>query len=103
MAMGPVEIAATQRMADVSPVKHQENVRPMQEQMNMQTEMAKEVQHLSEQVVSKAEMQMGNQRHDASEKGKNEYISGGRVRIKRKDGKEEELSPKESSIFDISI
>lgn len=103
MAMGPIEIVTMQRMADVSQVRHQENIKPITEQVNIQTQFDKQVQHLSEQVVNKTDPGMGNEKYDAKEKGKNEYHKDGIVKIKKKDGTKEVVPTDLDGDFDISV
>ena len=105
MAIRPVEIMAMQRMADVSQVKQQENMKPMTDQANFQNQLAKEVQQASEQVVKKSDIDNDSGKYDAKEKGKNEYRSDGKVKIKKKDGSRlvVDENPDGKGLFDVSI
>lgn len=105
MAIRPVEIVAMQRMADISQVKQQENLKPMTDQANFQNQLAKEVQQASEQVVRKADIDNDTGKYDAKEKGKNEYHRDGKVKIKKKDGSRlvADENPDVKGLFDVSI
>lgn len=105
MAINPIDIMSMQRMSDVSQVKQQEDTKPMTDQVNFQNQLTKEIQQASEQVVKREDAQNDTGKYDAKEKGKNEYKSDGKVKIKKKDGSTEDLKKKSSSdsFFDISV
>ena len=105
MAVRPVDIVSMQRMADVSQIKQNENNKPMNDQVNFQNQLAKEVQQTSEQVVRKADIENQNQKYDAKEKGKNEYQHDGKVKVKKKDGHESVMpdDPDCMGLFDVAV
>ena len=108
MSIRPVDVMTMQRMNDVSQIKQNENAKPLQDQANFMNQLSKEVQHNSEQVVQKANVDNEQQKYDAKEKGKGEYAQDGKVKIKKKNGNQENLHDDvvikgQNSFFDVSI
>lgn len=106
MIVRPVVIQGTvQNSQNMTSVKHSEDVKPMVEQANIATTNTKEVQQKAEVVIKREDVNQGHEKHDAKEKGKNEYFS---VKVK-KTGKgasvneDERIIVKSSGSFDVKI
>lgn len=106
MIVRPVVIQGTvQNSQNMTSVKHGENAKPMVEQANIAVSTQKEVKLKSENVIKKDDVDKGNEKFDAKEKGKNEYYS---VKVKKK--KQDMSSNTECSVmvkgmssFDVKI
>lgn len=89
MIVKPAMMQATvQRTQDMSGIKQQEDNKAFVTQSNVQTTMQKELQHKLQDVNKKDNADYNEQKHDAKEKGKNEYFS--QSQKKRKDDSEDE-------------
>ncbi len=89
MAISPILMSGVvQRADDISVIKNQQDHRPMVEQQNLQTQMAKKVDAKRHQVVTAEDSDKTDTHADAREKGKNSYF----FRKKTKE-KNEEKSP----------
>lgn len=106
MIVRPVVIQGTvQNSQNMTSVKHGENAKPMVEQANIAVSTQKEVQQKSENVIRKDDVDKGNEKFDAKEKGKNEYYS---VKVKKKkknlgDNNESSVIVKSTGSFDVKI
>lgn len=106
MIVRPVVIQGTvQNSQNMTSVKHGENAKPMVEQANIAVSTQKEVKLKAENVIKKDDVDKGNEKFDAKEKGKNEYYS---VKVKKK--KQDMSSNTEGSVmvkgvgsFDVKI
>lgn len=105
MAIGMVELNGTiQRVQDYATVKHNENNKVIADQSNFQTQFSKQVQEKSTQVKRGDDTQDPNKRHDAREKGKNEYSGDGGRRRRQGDVPGDGIViRKNSSGFDMKI
>ncbi|MCL2254761.1 MAG: hypothetical protein FWC09_09990 [Lachnospiraceae bacterium] len=75
------------RAVDFSPIKHNEDNRGFVDQLNIQKIKDDHEEAKAKQVGKKDETENQGERHDAKEKGKNEYYgNGGRGRGKNSDG-----------------
>ena len=106
MIVRPVVLQGTvQNSQNMTNVKHNQDVKPMVEQANIATTNTKDVQQKAEVVVKREDVSQGHEKHDAKEKGKNEYFS---VKVK-KTGKGATMSEDERVIvkgtgsFDMKI
>lgn len=106
MAIGTVELnGSIQRVQDFAAVKHNEDNKVVSDQSNLQTQFSKNVQENVSRVKRGEDAHNTSQKHDAREKGKNEYHGdGGRRRPGERtitpDGKVIAKSP---SGFDMKI
>ena len=107
MIVRPVVLQGTvQNSQNVTGMKHAENIRPSVEQANIAATTQKEIQHKSENVIRKENINKEQQKFDAKEKGSNEYVS---VKVKKKvktiasEEQEEKVIVKSQSGFDIKI
>ena len=105
MIVRPVVLQGTvQNSQNMTSVKHGEDAKPMVQQANVAVSTQKEVKQKSENVIRKDDVDKGNEKFDAKEKGKNEYYS---VKVKKKknddssdDGK---VAVKNTGTFDVKI
>ena len=87
MAISPILMSGVvQRADDISTIKNQQDNRPMVEQQNVQTQMAKKVDAQRRQVVTAENSNKTDTHADAREKGKNSYF----FRKKGKGSKQEQ-------------
>ena len=107
MIVRPVVMQGTvQNSQNVTGMKHAENIKPSVEQANIAATTQKEIQHKSENVIRKENINKEQQKFDAKEKGSNEYVS---VKVKKKvkdtttNTEEEKVIVKNQSGFDIKI
>lgn len=106
MIVRPVVMQGTvQNSQNMTSMKHAENIKPAVEQANIAATSQKEVQKKSENVIRKNDVDKGNQKFDAKEKGKNEYYS---VKVKKKKNQsisddDEKVILKSSGMFDVKI
>lgn len=106
MIVRPVVLQGTvQNSQNVTGMKHAENIKPSVEQANIAATTQKEIQHKSENVIRKENVNKEQQKFDAKEKGSNEYVS---VKVKKKAktvtaDEEEKVIVKSQSGFDIKI
>ena len=89
MAISPILMSGVvQRADDIGVIKNQQDHRPVVEQQNLQTQMAKKVDAERRQVVTAEDSNKTDTHADAREKGKNSYFFR-----KKEKGKKEEKSP----------
>ncbi len=105
MIVRPVVIQGTvQNSQNMTSVKHGEDAKPMVEQANIAVTTKKEIQQKSENVIRKDDVNKGNEKFDAKEKGKNEYYS---VKVKKKkntsNSDEGKVAVKSTGSFDVKI
>ena len=100
MAISPVDISMMQRLNDVAQIKHNENTKSDVMQITIANGQQKQINNSAQQVNAQSDTTQSDTRHDAREKGKNEYFSNG-VKKKKKDvGK---VVIKGQSTFDLKI
>lgn len=75
MSIRPVVInGMIQRTDDISTLKHQQDNKPMVEQHNLQSQVAKREDKLSHQVMTSEDSAKADTHADAREEGKNAYF-----------------------------
>lgn len=75
MAISPILMSGVvQRADDIGVIKNQQDTRPVVEQQNLQTQMAKKVEAQRHQVVTAEDSNKTDTHADAREKGKNAYF-----------------------------
>ena len=74
MSVRPIDFAMLQRMNEVSQIKQNEISKPMIEQVNIMNQFTKEIHQKSEQVIKKDDLENGQKKFDAKEKGSNHYF-----------------------------
>lgn len=105
MALGPIELNVTvSRVQDYSAMKHNEDMRPNFQQMNISQQTIKEADHKASFVEKKEEANNEQKKQDAKEQGKNKYMGdGGKNRPGIKVPKEGSVVKKEQGGFDFRI
>lgn len=101
----PIDFSGmVQRTNDISTLKQQQDAKPVQDQSNIAQNVHKNVEHATKEVAKKDNADYAEQKYDAKEKGKNQYVRLDSKR-KKKDTKTQEKSS--SSIayrgFDMKI
>lgn len=101
MAMSPIDIRMTTAIHDVAQMRQNELSNPAIQQHNITQMMEKQGEVNAQSVVRKENATNPNTKHDAKEKGKNEYF---RRDEESKDEKENEgVVVKKSHGFDVTI
>ena len=105
MAISPImNNGMIQRTDDIGALKLQENTRPMVEQQNAQSQIAKRADEYSHQVVTPSDSNKADTHADAREEGKNKYFF---QKKKTKNEKEENdgrvIKKYSSSSFDMKV
>ncbi len=105
MALGPIELNVTvTRVQDYTALKHNEDIRPNIQQMDMSRQGLKEADLKSTFVQKMDETTNDQKKHDAKEKGKNQYMGdGGKKRPGTKIPQEGAVVKKEQGGFDFRI
>ena len=104
MSVRPVDFATLQRMNEVSQIKQNEISKPMIDQVNIKNQFTKEINSKSEQVGKKDDLDNGQKKFDAKEKGSNNYFGSN---ASKHDGEEDtsegRVFVKGQKGFDIKI
>lgn len=106
MIVKPTLMQATiQRSQDINSIKHQEDSKSAAAQNNIQTTVQKEIRQKLSDVNKKDNADYNEQRHDAKEKGKNEYFSQKKSSKKKESDADEDgrVIVKKKSNFDVKI
>jgi len=93
------------RAQDLSIIKQNEANRGFVEQLNIQKTKENDEETKSKQVLEKDDVENNGQRHDAKEKGKNQYFGDGGKGRKKNDGVIVKKGPGNTLItgFDIKV
>lgn len=104
MAISPLLFnGSVSRMQDISSIKHNEDTKGMVDQTNFQNTFNREIDSKVNQVHHSDDIESRQQKHDAKEKGKNQYMGdGGKKRVGKKpqDGR---VIAKSTGGFDMKI
>lgn len=105
MALGPIELNVTvTRVQDYTTIKHNEDIRPNIQQMDLSQSNIKEANHKASFVEKKDEVNSDQKKQDAREQGKNKYMGdGGKNRPGAKVPKEGTVIKKEKGGFDFRV
>ena len=105
MSLGPIELNVTvSRVQDYTTLKHNEDIRPNVQQMDISQKTIKEADHKAAYVDKKDEANNEQKKQDAKEQGKNKYMGdGGKNRPGAKLPKEGTVVKKEQGGFDFRI
>lgn len=105
MAISPLEMHGMySRTQDFTAIKQNEDNHAMLGQNMLHTQAEKEQQQKATVVVKTNESETRQQKQDAREKGKNEYMGdGGRNRKKNEPKGDGTVKPKAATHFDMSI
>ena len=107
MAISPLLFnGSIARMQDVSSIKYNEDAKGLVDQTNFQNTFNREIDSKMNQVHQSDNVENRQQKHDAKEKGKNEYAGdGGKNRLKNSQSKPQDgrVIPKTTGGFDVKI
>lgn len=105
MALGPIELNVTvTRVQDYTTIKHNEDMRPNVQQMDLSQSNIKEADHKASYVDKKDEANNDQKKQDAKEQGKNKYMGdGGKNRPGAKIPKEGAVVKKQQGGFDFRV
>lgn len=105
MAISPLLFnGSVSRMQDVSAIKHNEDVKGMVDQTNFQNTFNREIDSKLNQVHQSDDIEGRQQKHDAKEKGKNQYTGdGGKKRQNEKKPEEGRVIVKSPGGFDMKV
>lgn len=105
MAIGPMQLNGIMtRTQDYTPIKQNENMKPMMDQAVFQNAMQKNIEKKLTQVKESDETDTYQRKQDAKEKGKNEYQGdGGRNRRQMGEEPDGRVIRKSHSGFDFSV
>lgn len=102
MAFGGMEIGAVTRMQDYSIIKQNEDNKPMTDQVNIGQQVEKQTDRMTKEVHSSDNAEWYNKKHDAKEKGNNEYSGDGGKKRKKQEN-DGQVVIKSHQSFDIKI
>ena len=104
MALGPIEMnGIISRTQDITPIKRNQDIKPMVDQNNYQNEFNKEINHNLKQVHEANDSDKNEDIYDAREEGKNKYYNP-KQKNKKKNGKDsDKVTMKSQSHLDIKI
>lgn len=103
MTIRPVDLnGMIQRTQDIGNIKHQEDVKPLVDQQNIQSTVVKEENKLTKQVNHSDNADHEDYRYDAKEKGNSEYQGNGKKK-KKKEEAGKVVVKNQSEGFDIKI
>ena len=105
MAISPLLFnGSVSRMQDVSMIKHNEDAKGMVDQTNFQNTFNREIDSKINQVHQSDNTENRQQKHDAKEKRKNQYMGdGGKNRRKENTPQDGRVIPKSTGGFDMKI
>lgn len=105
MAISPLLFnGSVSRMQDISAIKHNEDAKGMVDQTNFQNAFNREIDNKVSQVHHSDDIENRQQKHDAKEKGKNQYAGdGGKNRDKQKKPQDGRVIAKSTGGFDMKI
>ena len=104
MAISPLLFnASVSRMQDVSSIKHNEDAKSMVDQTNFQNTFNREIDSKVNQVHHSDDIENRQQKHDAKEKGKNQYTGDGGKKRDLKKPQDGRVIAKSTGGFDMKI
>ena len=104
MAISPLLFnGSVSRMQDISAIKHNEDVKGMVDQTNFQNAFHREIDSKVNQVHHSDDIENRQQKHDAKEKGKNQYMGDGGKKRGEKKPQDGRVIAKSTGGFDIKI
>lgn len=104
MGFGSIEFTTIGRAQDYTTIKHNEDAKAFVDQTNLGQQANRTAQQRATTVVDKQNAEWQNKRHDAREKGSNEYAGdGGKRRNQNKQEETDRVVVKERGGFDMKI
>ncbi len=102
MSFGSIEITTITRTQDYTTLKHNEDHKPMTDQMNISQNLQKDINRRAQEVNKSDQTDWYERQFDSRDKGDNEYAGdGGRNRKKKQD--KNQTGGSEHHGFDIKI
>ena len=103
MSIRPAEMSGLiSRTQDITPIKQNQDNKPVTDQNNFQTHFRKEVDHNAKQVTTADNTENTPGKFDAKEKGKGEYFNQRKNKAKKEE-KEQKVTIKARKGFDVSV
>lgn len=103
MSLRPVEMSGLiQRTQDITPIKQNQDNKPLTDQNNFQVQFHKEIDHNSKQVTTADNTENTKGKFDAKEKGNGEYFDQKKGKS-RKEKVEQKVIVKGKQGFDVRI
>lgn len=103
MSIRPAEMSGLiSRTQDITPIKHNQDNKPMTDQSNFQVHFHKEVDRNTKQVTTADNTENTPGKFDAKEKGNGEYFDQ-RKNKSKKEEKEQKVIIKGRKGFDVSV
>lgn len=100
----PVEMQGViQRVQDITQIKQNADAKSQIDQNNIQHQFTKDIKHNQEQVVKQDNAKDRDEKHDAKEKGKGEYLGSFKIKKKKKVDPDGEVKTKTPGGFDVKI
>lgn len=88
MAFGTIEFTTISRAQDYTTIKQNEDNKPMLDQSHLSVRAERTVEELAKTVTDSSEADWHNKKHDARDKGSNEYAGDGGKNRKKKEEKD---------------
>lgn len=92
-----------QRTNDISTLKQHQDEKPLVDQGNFQQTVRKNTEHTTKEVAKKDNADYNQQKYDAKEKGKGQYMKQEQQRKKEQQAENKSVVKKASTGFDIKI
>ena len=102
MAYGAIELSTISRAQDFTTIKHNEDNKGFIEQTNLGQQAQRTEEHRANSVNSSDDVEWKNKKHDAREKGNNNY-SGDGGRNRKHQSQSDRVVIKGRSSFDMKI
>lgn len=104
MTIRPVDInGMIQRTDDIAHMKHNQDVKPVTDQHNIQVQVDKREDQLAHEVNSPSDSQKMNNNNDAKNQGKNSYYSNKSKKKKKPAGNGKVVNKIQAGSFDVKI
>lgn len=103
MSLRPVEMSGLiSRTQDITPIKQNQDNKPLTDQNNFQVHFHKEIDHNAKQVTTADDTERTKSKYDAKDKGNGEYFEQ-KKRKSKKEKIEEKVIIKGKKGFDVRI
>ncbi len=103
MGFGTIEFTTISRAQDYTTIKHNEDAKPFVDQTNISQQTDKAIDKRAKTVTDSQNSEWQNKRHDAREKGSNEYFGDGGKKRNRQDNETDRVVVKGRGGFDMKI
>lgn len=104
MTIRPVDLnGMIQRTDDVGYLKHNQDIKPMMDQQNIQVQVDKREDRLAHEIQEKDKLNNAKNDQDAKDEGQNSYFGNRSKKKDKKDGKNKVVKKYQSGSFDVKI